>query len=71
MTFVPNPDFVQFCVARAVEKSFLKFYVLYKNGLRIALGRLVNAVEKNVCEIFCILKNGMRNALGRLVKAVL
>jgi hypothetical protein len=47
-------------------------WVLPKNGLRIALGRLVELLEKNVFETrkkkWVLSKNGLRIALGRLVK---
>ena len=43
-----------------------------QNGLRIALGRLVELLEKNVFETskqkWVLSKNGLRIALGRLVK---
>ena len=47
-------------------------WVLPKNGLRIALGRLVELLEKNVFETnkqkLVLSKNGLRIAVGRLVK---
>ena len=46
--------------------------MLSKNGLRIALGRLVELLEKNVFETskqkLVLSKNGLTIAVGRLVK---
>ena len=48
--------------------------VLSKNGLRIALGRLVKLLEKTILrqekKKIVLSKNGLRIALGRLVKAL-
>ena len=45
---------------------------LSKNGLRIALGRLVKILEKTILrqekKKWVLSKNGLRIALGRLVK---